>query len=279
MKTLITGATGYLGSIIVQNLFTKSGSEEETRKNLILLGHSEKRADTLRRLHGVKVYVGDIKDELFLEPLFQLNDISRIIHTAAIKYVSISNDNPIRTVETNVIGSYNIYRMARKYGINEVISVSTDKAINPINVYGMTKMLMEEMALELGFTVVSGVNFFGSTGSVLDVWYEQLKSKRNLTITDPECIRYFVDTNDMAQQILDSFGNKGVIYCRKVYRVLMKDLLAAFQESFKYNKVKQVGLLNGEKIEEEIPEGLEIIESNKAILLKMIDKWKIGRFE
>ena len=81
------------------------------------------------------------------------------------------------------------YNLASKYGISDVISISTDKAINPSNIYGMSKRLMEEMSLENGFTVVSGVNFFGSTGSVLDIWFEQVNADKALTITDPVWLR------------------------------------------------------------------------------------------
>jgi len=275
MKTLITGATGHLGSSLVHSLL----SSGENRNNLVLLGNSEKRSDVLRRKYGVKVHVGDISSDAFLNSIFKLNKISRIIHCAAIKYVSISNDNPTRTIKVNIIGSYNLYNLAIKYGVQDVISISTDKAINPTNIYGMSKRLMEEMALELGFTVVSGVNFFGSTGSVLDIWFEQLNQKQKLTITDLDCVRYFVKTEDMVTLILSSFGKNKVIHCEQVYRVVMGNLLSAFKKVFDYDESHITGLLEGEKVVEEIPDAVSVHDSTDSLLEEMIGVWNKSKFE
>ena len=275
MKYLITGATGHLGTELVSTLISRGISKE----NLILLGNSEKRSDVLRRKYGVKVKVGDISNLQFLESHFRMNDISRVIHCAAIKYVSISNDNPTRTVEVNVLGSYNLYHLASKFGISDVISISTDKAINPSNIYGMSKRLMEEMSLENGFTVVSGVNFFGSTGSVLDIWFEQVNADKALTITDPKCIRFFVKTKDMVELILDSFGKKGAVHCDKVYQVEMGKLLESFMKVFKYEKEEVTGLLDGEKLVEEIPPGVKVLNATNSHLEDMIQTWNDSKFE
>ena len=275
MKILITGATGHLGSEMVISLL-ESGVD---KSSLLLLGNSEKRSDVLRRKYGVKVYVGDISDAFFLSSLFHSNQISKIIHCAAIKYVSISNDNPTRTVETNVIGSYNLFNLAVSHGITNVVSISTDKAINPTNIYGMSKRLMEEMALEKGFTIVSGVNFFGSTGSVLDIWFEQVNSDNNLTITDPGCVRFFVKTKDMVNLVFDSFGKNEVIHCDKVYRVVLGDLLSAFKKVFNYNSHRVTGLLDGEKIIEDIPDSVHLLDADPKLLEEMIQVWNKSKFD
>ena len=275
MKYLITGATGHLGGELVSTLISRGVSKE----NLILLGNSEKRSDVLRRKYGVKVSVGDISNLYFLESQFRMNDISRVIHCAAIKYVSISNDNPTRTVEVNVLGSYNLYNLAVKYGVSDVVSISTDKAINPSNIYGMSKRLMEEMSLDKGFTVVSGVNFFGSTGSVLDIWFEQVCADKELTITDPMCIRFFVKTKDMVELILDSFGRSGVVHCDKVYQVEMGNLLELFMKVLKHEKVKVTGLLDGEKLVEEIPIGVKVLKATNSHLEDMIQTWNDSKFK
>ena len=103
MKYLITGATGHLGTELVSSLLSKGISKE----SLLLLGNSEKRSDVLRRKYGVEVKVGDISNLHFLESQFRVNDISKIIHCAAIKYVSISNDNPTEDYKSNYIDSPN----------------------------------------------------------------------------------------------------------------------------------------------------------------------------
>ena len=275
MKTLITGATGYLGSEIVKQLLN-SGT---AKNNLLLLGNSEKRSDSLRRKYGVKVLIGDICDKNFLRNIFSSNKIDKIFHCAAIKYVSVSNDNPTRTVEVNVIGSYHLYNLAKKYDVRNVVSVSTDKALKPSNIYGMSKRLMEELSLAKGFTVVSGVNFFGSTGSVLDIWFEQFHSGSSLTITDPKCIRYFVKTEDMVKLILSSVGNKGLFHCNNVYKVEMGDLLGSFMRVFDYNDYKITGLLQGEKLVEDVPIETTVVESSTELLEEMIKTWRKARFD
>ena len=269
MKILVTGATGHLGIALVNKLIQKGID----KSNLILMGHSEKRSDIVMRKFGLKVFVGDISDEVFLSNIFKSNEIDKIVHSAAIKYVSISNKNPIRTIETNVIGSYLIYKLAIKHGINDVVSISTDKAINPSNIYGMTKALMEKMAIDFGFTVVSGVNFFGSSGSVLDVWYSQYKSGQNLTLTDPNCVRYFVTADYVSDLILDSFGKNEVVFCNNVFKINMKNLLDAFLDFFDYENFEITSLLEGEKITEQIPESINVLETEEVILKEMIRKW------
>ena len=137
---------------------------------------------------------------------------------------------------------------------------------------------MEEMSIEKGFTVVSGVNFFGSTGSVLDIWFEQFNADKALTITDPKCIRFFVKTKDMVELILDSFGKEGVVYCDKVYRVEMGKLLSSFIKIFNYERKRVTGLLNGEKLVEEIPAGVKVLDATNSHLEDMIKTWNESKF-
>ena len=235
MNYLITGAPGFLGNEIVDSILN---SNSKNNDELILLGHSEKRADKLSRKHGIPVFVGDIQDSYFLENIFRKKKIDRIIHTAAIKYVSISNKNPTTTIETNIIGSYNLIKMAKKYNIKEMVGISTDKALNPMSIYGMTKKLMEELFIEAGFTIVSGVNFFGSSGSVLDIWNDQILQKKPLTITNKNCMRYFIEIDMMVDLVLDSFGKNEIIYPESTVRIKMGDMLDIFMETFDYFKFR-----------------------------------------
>tara|TARA_Y100001970_G_scaffold293350_1_gene439596 strand:- start:2197 stop:3027 length:831 start_codon:yes stop_codon:yes gene_type:complete len=270
MNYLITGAPGFLGNEIVDSILN---SNSKNNDELILLGHSEKRADKLSRKHGIPVFVGDIQDSYFLENIFRKKKIDRIIHTAAIKYVSISNKNPTTTIETNIIGSYNLIKMAKKYNIKEMVGISTDKALNPMSIYGMTKKLMEELFIEAGFTIVSGVNFFGSSGSVLDIWNDQILQKKPLTITNKNCMRYFIEIDMMVDLVLDSFGKNEIIYPESTVRIKMGDMLDIFMETFDYFKFREVGLLPGEKLEEDIDQSIKWKEADKAHLKKLMEQW------
>ena len=277
MKILITGATGFLGRALV-DYYYQNNNEKWIRSNLVLLGHSEKRADFLRRKYNVEVLVGDVNNKSFLEKIFINNKVEKVIHSSAVKYVSVSNENPTYTIETNVFGSYNILTLCQKYGVSNLVGISTDKAINPTTIYGMTKKLMEEMYLEHGFTIVSGVNFFGSSGSVLDVWFEQFKTKKALTLTEKSCIRYFVEIEDVASIVVSSFGKNEIVAPEKVLRVKIGDLLEIFMESFDYSEYIETGLLPGEKIEEELSLGTNIVDAKSEDLRKMISKWKLHNY-
>ena len=131
-----------------------------------------------------------------------------------------------------------------------------------------------EIFLEAGYTIVSGVNFFGSTGSVLDVWYHQLKEGKKLTVTDKRCVRYFVDINDVVNLIFSSFGKNQIVFCKSVYKVELGDLLSVFTEVMDYHNYEELGLLKGEKLEEEIPEEITIIDSDKKTIKRLIQKWR-----
>jgi len=273
MTTLITGASGFLGRKIVDCILNNTDYQNLLADGLILLGHSEKRADFLMRETGIPVYVGDISDSFFLEKIFRKNKIKRIIHSAAIKYVSVSNQNPTSSIKANVLGSYFLVKLASKYDIKFVVGITTDKALFPTTVYGMTKNLMEHMFIESGYTVVSGVNFFGSSGSVLDIWKKQIKQKIPLTITDKSCIRYFIDINDMAQLVLSSFEKKGIVYPVSTLKIKMGDLLNAFMEYYDYHDYEVTGLLDGEKLVEDLNSKIICKPSSNELLLNLIDDW------
>jgi len=273
MTTLITGASGFLGRKIVDCILNNTDYQNLLADGLILLGHSEKRADFLQRETGIPVYVGDISNGFFLENIFRKNKIERIIHSAAIKYVSVSNQNPVSAIEANVLGSYFLVKLAIKYDIKFAVGISTDKALLPANVYGMTKNLMEHIFIESGYTIVSGVNFFGSSGSVLDIWKKQIDQKKPLTITDKRCIRYFIDISDMARLVLSSFEKKGMVHPDYTIQIKMEDLLNAFMDYYDYHDYEETGLLDGEKVVEDIDSSIICKPSSNELLLNLIDVW------
>ena len=273
MVTLITGASGFLGRKIVDCILNNASYQNLLDDGLILLGHSEKKVDFLRRETGIPVYVGDISNGFFLEKIFRKNKIKRIIHSAAIKYVSVSNQNPVSAIEANVLGSYFLVKLAIKYDIKFAVGISTDKALLPANVYGMTKNLMEHIFIESGYTIVSGVNFFGSSGSVLDIWKKQIDQKKPLTITDKRCVRYFIDISDMAQLVLSSFEKKGMVYPDYTIQIKMENLLNAFMDYYDYHDYEETGLLDGEKLVEDIDSRIVCKPSSHELLINLIDAW------
>ncbi|MAE59870.1 MAG: hypothetical protein CMJ49_00785 [Planctomycetaceae bacterium] len=278
MKTLITGASGYFGRALVHRLTNGNAPAGWDPDELILLGHSEQKADELMRSHIMSVYIGDIGQRSFLEKIFQENRIGRVVHAAAIKYISISNVNPIPTIETNIIGSYNLLQLCKAAGVKEVVGISTDKAINPINVYGLTKKTMEYMFLDSGYTICRGVNFFASSGSVLQIWYNQFQKGAPLTVTDKRCVRYFIGVDDMVDLVIQSMGRNEVINPPEVWEVELGALLEAFMSHYKYDKCKVLGLTDGEKLVEEIDVTSKIVpvdvDTLRELVSREITKWQ-----
>ena len=278
MKTLITGASGYFGRALVHRLTNGDCPAGWDPNELVLLGHSEQKADELMRSHMLPVYIGDISRRSFLEKIFQENRIGRVVHAAAIKYISISNVNPIPTIETNIIGSYHLLQLCKAAGVKEVVGISTDKAINPINVYGTTKKTMEYMFLDAGYTICRGVNFFASSGSVLQIWYNQFQKGAPLTVTDKRCVRYFIGVDDIVDLVIRSMGRNEVINPPEVWEVQLGALLDAFMAHYEYDKCKELGLTEGEKLIEEIDTTSKIVpvdaETLRELVSREIAKWQ-----
>ena len=153
-KVLITGGTGTLGRAL---------TTECLKHNLtpIALSNDENQIYEMRKDFDIQCVLMDVRD---------LTEVKcdYIIHAAALKHVPICEDNPIEAVKTNVLGSMNVLKMGKK-----CIAISTDKAVEPINTYGATKFIMEQLFLNAGYPVVRFGNFWGSRGSVIPLWEEQ----------------------------------------------------------------------------------------------------------
>ena len=165
MTILITGGTGFLGRSLLRECLNND-------MDVVALSHSEIRDKELQLEHPeVKSYCVDIStDGEILDRIVEQNRVEYIVHCAAMKHIGICENNPTKAIEVNINGSRNIISVAKKNKVKNIIAVSTDKAINPSCVYGSTKLLMEKVMLENGFSVIQGENFFFSSCSVLEIW-------------------------------------------------------------------------------------------------------------
>ena len=204
---LIVGITGFLG----RNLSKKIWHEYKDKYKIIGTGLSPSKVSLFKSLRrGWGAYENDIPCKLIdiyndydkLEDIFKTNKIDYVIHLAALKYIDIAEKEPIKCIETNIIGTLNLLKCANKYSVKNMIALSTDKANDPINTYGMSKYLMEQSVLYYNYSIYQGVNFFWSDGSVTDLWYRQIKNGENICITNPEQIRYYSEVNDICIDIL-----------------------------------------------------------------------------
>lgn len=271
-NVLITGAAGTLGSELVDLSFKRGYSP-------IGLCHSEERSQKLKiRFPDLPLYCSDIVDQDQLENVIGKNDVDYIIHTAAMKHVGICENNPDRAINVNIIGSKNLIRACKKFNVKNMIAVSTDKAINPSCVYGCTKLLMESIMLEYGYSNIQGVNFFFSSGSVLYLWDKAISEGKPILVNKNNTTRYFIETSYVANTILDNLDTKGeYIRLKQCYKVKLHDLASAFSEYRGYNNTDEYASLSAEKIDEEHPDDVEIIEADVALLKKIFEQYYKSR--
>ena len=273
---LITGGGGFLGKHLIKRL-----SKNKGEYNISCTCRSSLKVNQLQVLSKnlnteIKIFNVDITCNMDIMKLKQHiidNKIDYIVHCAAMKYMDIAEEEPSRTINTNIIGTLNLIRIAKETNIKNIIALSTDKAIDPINVYGSTKYLMEKIILEAGYSNYQGVNFFWSDGSVLDIWYNQMKKNKTLFVTNFEQSRYYITNDYICEDIINNLDTKGKTLVPKlVKKISLKQLYESFSEYFNYNDFKILGTRNNEKKIEKISDDSEVYNPNKEEIMKMIDE-------
>jgi UDP-N-acetylglucosamine 4,6-dehydratase len=260
---LVTGATGFLGRRMLKEL-TKINNGA-----IVGISQSEKRiTEVTRQYKNASFYCVDIScDKEQLDHIMKKHNIEYVIHAAAMKHVGICEKNPSRAVAVNVVGSKNIIDLCQNNGIKNLIAISTDKVINPSCIYGVTKYLMEKMILEKGWSIYRGVNFLFSDGSVLDVWRDQMNSLEPIGINTRNTTRFFVDIGDVCTSIINNLdSNKKILIPNQCYKVKLHDLAKAFCQVNNYHNVTDYYDINVEKMVEEIPNGIDVLDTTPTIL-------------
>lgn len=268
-RVLITGATGFLGRALVRTCLDRG-------LDVLGTGHGESKIVEFRQeFPGVQCEFADVSRRSDVDRLFEqtVEPITHVIHSAALKHVGLCEDNPGRAVNTNVVGSLNVAEAASRWGVDEAILISTDKAVNPSCVYGNSKWLAEQVFLSHGYGVFRGVNFFRSTGSVLDIWDRQMREGKPIRLNDPEAIRYFVDPVCVADTVVSFLDAKSVFSVDKCYKVQLGDLALAFTRAYDYHQLDAASLLAVEKQIEELPcEGVEVIDASIEYLVEWLKR-------
>ena len=269
MKTiLITGITGSLGRAITKILVSLD--------TYIVIGiyNSEqkyahfKRTDKFNKIKCYKINISDSKFNEELDHIFRIHEIDYVIHSAAMKHVDICEENMKLAINTNVIASETLVNKCLEYKIKNLIALSTDKSLEPCNVYGYSKLLMQKCVLENNYAVYQGANFFWSDGSVLDIWKEQMLLNRHLTVTNLEHVRYFNTLEQVATILIKNLDTKGIILPDFVYIIKLGDLYNSFVKYYNYNKVVTTGCNSYEKNIEQLDDDIKIripIDENKII--------------
>ncbi len=252
---LITGGTGTFGKeaakFILKNIKVKK---------LIILSRDENKQYEMSKDYlnnkNIRFFIGDVRDKNRLMTAF--NNVDYVFHAAAMKHVPASEYNPIECIKTNVDGSESLISAAIERKVNKVIALSTDKACNPINLYGATKLCSEKLFINANqysnhtkFSVVRYGNVIGSRGSVIPFFYSLLNQKKILPVTSREMTRFFIPIADAIKFVINSLKNSngGEIFIPKMNSIKIIDLIKLLD---KEAKIKIIGIRPGEKVHESL---------------------------
>ena len=256
-KILVTGGTGSFGHTVARQLLARDVSE------IRILSRDEAKQDLMRHELDdgrLRFYVGDIRDYDSVDRATR--DVDFVFHAAALKQVPSCEFFPMEAVRTNVVGSENVVRAADRHEVRSLVCLSTDKAVYPVNAMGMSKALMEKVAQSYGLnnpnaaTTVSCVrygNVMYSRGSVIPLFIRQLRSGKNLTVTNPAMTRFMMSLADSVELVEFAFqhASQGDLFIRKAAACTIGDLAQAVINLFRPDaRVEVIGTRHAEKLSE-----------------------------
>lgn len=258
-KVLITGGTGSLGTALTKRLLKTNVdtirifSRDEWKQVQM---ESEIKDDRLR------FFIGDVRDKERLSRA--LENVNIVIHAAALKQMPVAEYNPFEAVKTNVMGTQNLIEACLDNHIESVLAIGTDKAVSPLNTYGATKLLMERLFVsanfckgnhKIKFTCVRYGNVMGSRGSVIPVFINQIKSGKDITVTDPNMTRFNITMNEALDLIFRALenGKGGEVFVPKLKAYKVGDIKDAITEILESkSETKIISIRPGEKIHESL---------------------------
>lgn len=259
-KTLmITGGTGSLGNAVLKRFIN------EDFKEIRIFSRDEKKQDDMRhQLNNPKVnfIIGDVRD--FESINNAMDGVDYVFSAAALKQVPSCEFYPMQAVRTNILGSENVLEAAVRNGVKRVVVLSTDKAAYPVNTMGMTKAIMEKLAIskardpraKANGTVICATrygNVMCSRGSIIPLFVDQIKNGEPMTVTVPEMTRYMMSLDEAVGLVLFAFRNAkpGDLFVQKAPAATIKTLATAVKELFHAdNEIKIIGARHGEKMYE-----------------------------
>jgi UDP-glucose 4-epimerase len=253
---LITGGTGSFGNAVL-NRFLQTDHFSEIR----IFSRDEKKQDDMRNQlqnEKLKFYIGDVRDYASVERA--MRGVDYVFHAAALKQVPSCEFFPLEATKTNVFGTQNVIDAASFHGVQKVICLSTDKAAYPINAMGISKALMEKVAIAASrnnpkttVCLTRYGNVMASRGSVIPLFLKQIQNKQTITITDPNMTRFLMSLEEAVELVLFAFehGNAGDLFVNKAPAGTIGDLAEALKQLCKSDtEVKIIGTRHGEKLYE-----------------------------
>lgn len=253
---LITGGTGSFGSTLLAHL------AQWPFREIRIFSRDEKKQDDMRRLHmnsKLKFYIGDVRDARSIASA--MAGVDYVFHAAALKQVPSCEFYPLEAVKTNVLGTENVLEAAEKYKVKRVVCLSTDKAVYPINAMGISKALMEKVAVAKARSMADEGpvicatrygNVMASRGSVIPHFIRQVNSGVPLTITDPAMTRFMMSLDDAVELVLYAFehGHSGDLYVQKAPAATVGDVAHAVLDLMGRpdHPIEVIGTRHGEKL-------------------------------
>lgn len=264
---LITGGTGSFGNAVL-NRFLQTNHFNEIR----IFSRDEKKQDDMRnqlKNDKLKFYIGDVRDYNSVEKA--MRGVDYVFHAAALKQVPSCEFFPLEATKTNVFGTENVINAAMANKVKKVICLSTDKAAYPINAMGISKALMEKVAIaasrnnqETTVCLTRYGNVMASRGSVIPLFLKQIQNGDSITITDPNMTRFLMSLDEAVELVLFAFehGNPGDLFVNKAPAGTIGDLAQALKELCNADsEVKVIGTRHGEKLYETLCTREEMVKA------------------
>ena len=255
---LITGGTGSFGNTVLKGFLNTE------IKEIRIFSRDEKKQDDMRKYYSnpkLKFYIGDVRDYNSIADA--MRGVDYAFHAAALKQVPSCEFYPMQAVKTNIMGTENVLNAAIAAGVKKVICLSTDKAAYPINAMGMSKAMMEKVAIAKGrnlgehettICVTRYGNVMASRGSVIPLFIDQMRDGNPMTLTDPEMTRFMMSLDQAGDLVLFAFehGKNGDLFIQKSSAATVELLATTMKNLFKKpnHEIKVIGTRHGEKLYE-----------------------------
>ena len=282
LSILVTGGTGSFG-----RQFTEIILKRSSPRRLIILSRDELKQHEMRQMYPdapdspMRYFIGDVRDKERLHRAFEGVDI--VVHAAALKQVPACEYNPFEAVQTNILGAKNVIDVAIDQGVKKVVTISTDKAVNPINLYGATKLCAEKLFVQGNsysgeggprFSCARYGNVVGSRGSVVPVFLEQSR-KGIITVTDPRMTRFWITLEQGVEFVIRCIEQMhgGEIFVPKIPSMNIMDLAKAVAPDC---EVRYIGIRTGEKLHEVLvseDEARHTVELDDMYIIQPVLPW------
>ena len=254
---LITGGTGSLGKALLKSILSESTNK------IIIYSRDEGKQALLKHKDSVHCVIGDIRDLNKLKTTCRLHRPDYIIHTAALKRIEDMEFYPDECVKTNIQGSENVAIAAVSSGVKKCILVSTDKACQPVNVYGSSKFIAERIFTNYDYnsstTIFASVrygNVIASRGSFIPMWMDLISQGKKIQVTSMDCTRFLFTLGDAVDAVLNSlyFAQGGEVFIPKISSFKMQNVIEAIKRISKLDSIEydDVGMRPGEKFHEDM---------------------------